>query len=92
MSIVRITGRATMRGSLAPSPGRDRGSGVVLLPHLGLKVQDDNFDLGAPHGGTVDSRGDIYVGEVSWTVYSSYLHPGEPVPPTVRSLQKLVRV
>ena len=52
MSIVRITGRATMRGSSAPSPGRDRGSDVLLLPNLGLKVQDDGFDLGAPHGGT----------------------------------------
>ncbi len=45
----------------------------------------------APHGVAVDSRGDVYVGEVSWTVYSTYLHPGEPVPPSVRSLQKLVR-
>ncbi len=45
----------------------------------------------APHGLAVDSRGDLYVGEVSWTVWKHILHPGEPVPTTVRSLQKLVR-
>jgi hypothetical protein len=39
-----------------------------------------------------DVAGDIYVGEVSWTAWQTYTHPGEPVPPGVRSLQKLVRV
>ena len=46
----------------------------------------------APHGLAADSRGDLYVGEVSWTVWEKYLHPGEPVPKGLRSLQKLVRV
>ena len=46
----------------------------------------------APHGLAVDSHGDVYVGEVSWTVWSSYLHPGEEVPASLPSLQKLVRV
>jgi hypothetical protein len=46
----------------------------------------------APHGITVDSRGDIYVGEVSWTSWQNYTNPGQPVPPSLRSLQKLVRV
>jgi hypothetical protein len=46
----------------------------------------------APHGLTVDSRGDLYVGEVSWTAWQNYTNPGQPVPPTLRSLQKLVRV
>jgi hypothetical protein len=46
----------------------------------------------APHGICVDRHGDIYVGEVSWTAWQTYTHPGEPVPPSVRSLQKLVRV
>lgn len=41
----------------------------------------------APHGIAVDSRGDIYVGEVSWTVYGKNLTP----PREVRSLRKLVR-
>jgi hypothetical protein len=58
----------------------DEGSG---LPH-------DQFL--APHGLAVDSHGDLYVGEVSWTVWEKYLHPGSPRPGSLRSLQKLVRV
>ena len=41
----------------------------------------------APQGIAVDSRGDIYVGEVSWTLVGQRLDP----PREVRSLQKLVR-
>jgi hypothetical protein len=45
----------------------------------------------APHGLCVDRHGDIYVGEVSWTAWQNYTNPGQPVPASVRSLQKLVR-
>jgi DNA-binding beta-propeller fold protein YncE len=41
----------------------------------------------APHGVCVDSHGDIYVGEVSWTHSRRYANP----PDEIRSLQKLVR-
>lgn len=41
-----------------------------------------------PHGIAVDSRGDIYVAEVSYAAYGSRLDP----PREVRSLQKLVRL
>ncbi len=41
----------------------------------------------APHGVCIDSRGDIYVAEVSWTDTGSKLSP----PREMRSLQKLVR-
>jgi DNA-binding beta-propeller fold protein YncE len=41
----------------------------------------------APHGITVDSTGDIYVAEVSWSVYGSKLES----PREVRTIQKLVR-
>jgi DNA-binding beta-propeller fold protein YncE len=41
----------------------------------------------APHGVSVDSHGDIYVGEVSWTHSRRYANP----PDEIRSLQKLVR-
>ena len=41
----------------------------------------------APHGLAVDSRGDIYVGEVSWTTYGQSLDP----PRKVRSFRKLVK-
>jgi len=42
----------------------------------------------APHGLAVDSHGDIYVGEVSYTDYGSKQDP----PREVRSLRKLVRL
>lgn len=42
----------------------------------------------APHGLAVDSRGDLYVGEVSWSAYGRRLDP----PRTARCLRKLVRV
>ena len=41
----------------------------------------------APHGVCIDSRGDIYVGELSWTHTVRLLDP----PRELRSLQKLVR-
>ena len=42
----------------------------------------------APHGIAVDSRGDIYVGEVSWTHTGRLLNP----PREMKSFQKLVKV
>jgi hypothetical protein len=45
----------------------------------------------SPHGLAVDSRGDIYVGEVSYTNWPSTF-PGTPVPKYLRSLQKLEKV
>jgi len=45
----------------------------------------------APHGLAVDSRGDIYLGEVSYTEYPR-LFTGRSIPFRMRSLQKLVKV
>jgi DNA-binding beta-propeller fold protein YncE len=45
----------------------------------------------SPHGITVDSHGDIYVGEVAYTAWPMYV-PDEPVPESLRTLQKLVKV
>ena len=45
----------------------------------------------SPHGLAVDSRGDIYVGEVSFTNWGNR-YKGQPFPPGLRSLQKLVKV
>ncbi len=45
----------------------------------------------APHGLAVDSRGDIYVGEVSHTVWPQ-LFPDEAMPKPLRSLQKLRKI
>ena len=45
----------------------------------------------APHGLTVDSRGDIYVGEVSWTTWPQ-VFPDKPRPDNLRSLRKFRRL
>jgi hypothetical protein len=45
----------------------------------------------APHGLCVDSRGDIYVGEVSWTQWPQ-LFPKDPMPDDLRSLRKFRKV
>ena len=45
----------------------------------------------APHGICVDSRGDIYVGEVSWTQWPQRF-PTEPIPDNLRSLRKFRRI
>jgi hypothetical protein len=45
----------------------------------------------SPHGLAVDSRGDIYVGEVSFTNWGNRYH-GQPFPSGLRSLQKLEKV
>jgi hypothetical protein len=45
----------------------------------------------SPHGLAVDSRGDIYVGEVSYPNWGNR-YRDRPPPPGLRSVQKLVRV
>ena len=59
-----------------------------LLARLGDKPEGEApGQFIAPHGICIDSRGDIYVGEVSWTHTGSRLNP----PREIRSLQKLTR-
>ncbi len=59
-----------------------------LLARLGDKPEGEApGQFIAPHGICIDSGGDIYVGEVSWTHTGSRLDP----PREIRSLQKLVR-
>ena len=45
----------------------------------------------APHGIALDSRGDIYLGEVGVTNWKTSF-PDTPMPKIVRCLQKLERV
>jgi DNA-binding beta-propeller fold protein YncE len=45
----------------------------------------------SPHGVAMDSRGDIYVGEVAYTTWPS-IYPDTPMPRPLRSLQKLERL
>jgi DNA-binding beta-propeller fold protein YncE len=61
--------------------------GRLDAPHAG--TEDGTFI--APHTCAVDSRGDLYVGEVSYASWKS-VFPKEPMPPRVRSLQKFVRL
>ena len=42
----------------------------------------------SPHGIAVDSKGDIYVAEVSWSDYGSKMEPAREL----RSMQKLERI
>ena len=44
-----------------------------------------------PHGMAVNSQGDIYVGEVSYTAWPQ-IYPGKDIPKSLRTLRKLVRV
>jgi DNA-binding beta-propeller fold protein YncE len=64
-----------------------------LLQRIGV-IPSAGLGLGqflSPHGIALDSRGDIYVGEVSTTAWPS-LFPDKPVPKAVRALQKFAKI
>lgn len=63
-------------------------SGNLLVRVGELEEGEGPGQFMALHGVAVDSRGDLYAGEVSWTMRGQYLKP----PRYLRSLQKLVRV
>ena len=75
--------------------GTDLGPRVTILNKQGrilARVGRESYGDQAgrfysPHGIAVDSRGDIYVAEVSWSDYGSKIDP----PRELRSMQKLVR-
>ncbi|GAC1346938.1 MAG: peptidyl-alpha-hydroxyglycine alpha-amidating lyase family protein [Acetobacteraceae bacterium] len=75
------------------------GPRLSILDHTGKRVARIgglHAGLGpaeflAPHGVAVDGRGDIYVGEVSWTQWPE-LYPGQAMPDDLRSLHKFRRV
>jgi hypothetical protein len=59
-----------------------------LLARLGTSVPGHGpGQFMSPHGLSVDSHGDIYVGEVSFTSWPRY-HPGTSPPADLRTLQK----
>lgn len=72
------------RLSIATNKGRVLAR--IGPPHAGLAPGH----FVAPHGIAVDSHGDLYVGEVSYTAWSA-VFPSEPKPARIRTLQKLVR-
>jgi DNA-binding beta-propeller fold protein YncE len=65
------------------------GKLLARLGHMHLGEAVGQFI--APHGIAVDSRGDLYVGEVSNTAWPQLYPPLDP-PRELRCLQKLVRV
>jgi hypothetical protein len=75
------------------------GPRLVVLDALGnplAKLSSGPAGVGpgrfiAPHGIAVDSKHNIYVGEVSRSAWS-WVFPGTPVPPFVPSLHKFRRL
>jgi NHL repeat len=68
-----------------------KGELLARLGHAHAGLDPGQFI--SPHGLAVDSRGDIYVGEVSFTNWGRRVRAkGEQLPPGLRSLQKLVKV
>tara|TARA_B100001750_G_scaffold242713_1_gene256609 strand:- start:2287 stop:3318 length:1032 start_codon:yes stop_codon:yes gene_type:complete len=62
------------------------GKLVARLGHESFGEETGRFF--SPHGIAVDSHGDIYVAEVSWSDYGSRMDP----PRELRSMQKLVKL
>jgi len=59
------------------------------LARLGdIRAGEEPHQFLAPHGMTVDSRGDIYIGEVSWSFKGKNLSPPREFP----SFRKLVKI
>jgi len=65
------------------------GKRIARLGGLGPGMGPTEFL--APHGLAVDSHGDLYVGEVSWTNWPQ-TWPDQPRPDNLRSLHKFRRV
>ncbi len=76
--------------------GMDLGPRVTIMNKKGKVLArvgresygDQSGRFYCPHGIAVDSRGDIYVAEVSWSDYGSKMEPQREL----RSMQKLVKV
>jgi hypothetical protein len=66
---------------------RGRLLGRLGAPHAG--TEDGTFI--APHTLAMDSHGDLYVGEVSYSAWD-HVFPGAARPRRIRSLQKLARI
>ncbi len=68
-----------------------KGELLARLGHMHAGLNPGQFI--SPHGLAVDSHGDIYVGEVSYTNWGRRCRArGEELPPGLRSLQKLVKI
>jgi DNA-binding beta-propeller fold protein YncE len=91
-------------GELGPAQPVNRdvpnlGPRVSIVDHRGKLIGRFGDKVGgtapgqfvAPHGLAVDSRGDVYVGEVSWTYWPQW-RPETPRPEKLPTLQKFEKV
>ena len=77
----------SMGKNLGPRVSIFDGNGV-LISRIGEESYGEQAGrFFSPHGIAVDSKGDIYVAEVSWSDYGSKMVP----PRELRSLQKLIK-
>jgi hypothetical protein len=76
--------------------GTDLGPRVTVMDTNGnvlARIGRDSYgdQIGrfySPHGIALDSKGDIYVAEVSWSDYGRHMEP----PRELRSMQKLTKI
>jgi hypothetical protein len=85
MAVNRHAPNLGPRVTIVDSTGKRVGRIGGLGPGLGLG------EFTAPHGLAVDSRGDLYVGEVAWTNWPTTF-PDLPRPDSPRCLHKFRRV
>jgi len=99
------TQRVCYIGELGPGLAVNRnmpniGPRIAVTDHTGKRLARIGSSKGpglgptefqAPHGIAVDSRGDLYVGEVSWTNWPTF-YPDKPRPDNLRSLHKFRKV
>lgn len=62
-----------------------------VLSQIGTGAGNAPGEFLSPHGLAVDSRGDVYVGEVGATAWPQ-LKPDEPMPDPLHTLRKLIKV
>ena len=75
------------------------GPRITIVDHTGKRISRlgglgpglGPTEFLAPHGLAVDSRGDLYVGEVSWTNWPQTFRD-KPRPDNLRSLHKFRKV
>ena len=80
-------GSNKMGTNLGPRVSIMNRQGEVLARLGNLSYGEEPGRFYSPHGIAVDSKGDIYVAEVSWSDYGSNLEP----PRELRSMQKLIK-